>query len=110
MINRRERNPLGEAQITNTPIFISLILIFYEYKMWFVYLLKCADNTYYTGCTSDLSDRMNRHGKGEIAYTNERLPVKLVTYIAFCDKYKAYEFERYLKSGSGKAFAQKRFI
>ncbi len=51
---------------------------------------------------------MNRHEKSEIAYTKERLPIKLVTYIAFGDKYKAFEFERYLKSGSGKAFAQKK--
>jgi putative endonuclease len=78
--------------------------------MWYVYLLKCVDSTYYTGCTCNLSDRINRHEKGEITYTKERLPIKLVTYIAFSDKYKAFEFERYLKSGSGKAFAQKRFM
>ena len=38
----------------------------------------------------------------------DKLPVKLNTYIAFYDKYKAFEFEKYLKSGSGRAFAQKR--
>jgi len=78
--------------------------------MWFVYILKCADNSYYTGCTSDLDDRINRHLKGENTYTKERLPVSLVYYSAFMDKYKAYEFEKYLKSGSGKAFAKKRFL
>ena len=78
--------------------------------MWIVYLLKCADNTYYKGCTRDLTDRMSRHAKGEISYTRERLPITLVTYIAFSNKYKAFDFERYLKSGSGKAFAQKRFM
>ena len=78
--------------------------------MWFVYILKCSDNTLYTGCTSDLDDRLKRHSKGENTYTKYRLPVNLVSYTAFNDKYKAYEFEKYLKSGSGKAFVYKRLI
>ncbi len=78
--------------------------------MWIVYLLKCNDRTHYTGYTSDLDDRIKRHGKGEIIYTSSRLPVQLVTYITFSDKYKALAFEKYLKSGSGKAFSKKRFI
>lgn len=78
--------------------------------VWNVYLLKCCDGTYYTGCTNDLSDRMRRHNKGEVLYTSTRLPLELVTHIVFTDKYKAYNFERYLKSGSGKAFAFKRLI
>ncbi|HEY5123746.1 MAG TPA: GIY-YIG nuclease family protein [Ignavibacteria bacterium] len=78
--------------------------------MWIVYILKCSDGTYYTGCTSDLEDRINRHLKGENTYTKYRLPVVLVSYIAFTDKYKAFEFEKYLKSGSGKAFSKKRLL
>jgi predicted GIY-YIG superfamily endonuclease len=78
--------------------------------MWFVYILKCSDNTYYTGCSSDLDDRLKRHAKRENNYTKDRLPVTLIYYSAFQDKYKAYEFEKYLKSGSGKAFAKKRFL
>jgi len=77
---------------------------------WMVYMLKCCDGTIYTGCTNDLKDRLHRHGKGEINYTSSRLPLKLVTYITFSNKYKAYDFEKYLKSGSGKAFAKKRFL
>ena len=78
--------------------------------MWIVYSLKCADNTYYTGCTSDLDDRLNRHFKGENTYTKDRLPVTLIHYSAFVNKYRTYDFEKYLNSGSGKAFARKRFI
>jgi putative endonuclease len=78
--------------------------------MWFVYILRCSDNTFYTGCTSDLDDRLRRHSKKENTYTKDKLPVTLVYYSAFTDKYKAYEFEKYLKSGSGKAFARKRFL
>jgi predicted GIY-YIG superfamily endonuclease len=78
-------------------------------EFWRVYILRCADNTTYTGCTSNLDQRLHAHNNGEVAYTSTRLPIKLVTYIAFDNKYNAYNFERYLKSGSGKAFAQKRF-
>lgn len=78
--------------------------------MWFVYILRCADNTYYTGSTSDLEDRINRHYKKENTYTKDKLPVILVYYSAFQNKYKAYDFEKYLKSGSGKAFARKRLL
>lgn len=78
--------------------------------MWYVYLLKCSDGKTYTGCTSNIDERMSRHNKGQVSYTSTRLPVELITYIAFQDKYKAYEFEKYLKSGSGKAFANKRFL
>jgi predicted GIY-YIG superfamily endonuclease len=77
---------------------------------WNVYLLKCKDSTIYTGCTSNLDNRMKRHNKGEVKYTSTRLPFELITYITFTDKYKAYQFEKYLKSGSGKAFSNKRFL
>ncbi len=78
--------------------------------MWSVYLLKCTDNTYYTGCTGDLDERLVRHRKGQVHYTKTRLPIELITYTAFNDKYKAYEFEKYLKSGSGIAFRNKRLV
>lgn len=78
--------------------------------MEFVYILKCSDNTYYTGHTSNLEERIRRHVKGENAYTKPRRPVTLISYIAFSDKYKAFAFEKYLKTGSGKAFSQKRLI
>jgi predicted GIY-YIG superfamily endonuclease len=78
--------------------------------MQYVYLLKCSDNTTYTGCTQNLEERLLRHQQKQVLYTSTRLPVKLVTYIAFSEKYKAFEFEKYLKSGSGKAFSNKRFL
>lgn len=78
--------------------------------MHFVYLLRCCDETTYTGCTSNLENRLIRHNRGEVKYTSTRLPVEVITYIAFSDKYKAFAFEKYLKSGSGKAFSNKRFL
>ncbi|NOQ75382.1 MAG: GIY-YIG nuclease family protein [Crocinitomix sp.] len=78
--------------------------------MWYVYLPRCSDGTIYTGCTSNLEERLNRHHAKQVSYTQTRLPVEVETYIAFTDKYKAYVFEKYLKSGSGKAFSNKRFL
>jgi putative endonuclease len=78
--------------------------------MWFVYILKCSDGHFYTGCTENLDERLGRHNAGYVPATKGRLPVALITYIAFSDKYKAFEFERYLKGGSGRAFLSKRFV
>ncbi len=78
--------------------------------MHYVYLLKCVDGSIYTGCTNNLDNRLERHNKGQVHYTKDKLPVKLETYICFQDKYKAYDFEKYLKSGSGIAFRNKRLI
>jgi putative endonuclease len=50
-------------------------------KPWFVYILRCADDTLYTGITTDVDKRMNQHNgllsKGA-KYTRARQPVKLV--------------------------------
>jgi putative endonuclease len=80
------------------------------FKMHYVYILKCSNNSFYTGCTNNLDNRIEKHNKGQVHYTKDKLPVELVTYIAFHDKYKAYEFEKYLKSGSGIAFRNKRLV
>jgi predicted GIY-YIG superfamily endonuclease len=69
-----------------------------------VYFLHCKDGRPYIGCTSDLRARVTRHQNGQVPSTSKRLPVKLVFYFAVNDKYKAFKFEKYLKSGSGRAF------
>ncbi len=53
---------------------------------------------------------MTRHKNGHVPATKERRPIELVNYFAFKDKYKAFEFEKYLKSGSGRAFIKKHFL
>ncbi len=78
--------------------------------MHYVYILNCSDETYYTGCTNNLESRLARHNKGQVHYTKDKLPIELITHIVFSDKYKAYQFEKYLKSGSGIAFRNKRLI
>lgn len=76
--------------------------------MWYVYILECHDSHPYTGCTHDLKERVVRHEKGQVPATKNRLPVRLLAYFAFRDKYTAFNFEKYLKSGSGRAFVKKR--
>lgn len=78
--------------------------------MWQVYILKCSDKTYYTSGTSNLKQRLFRHNKGQVHSTKDKLPLELITYTAFQDKYKAFDFEKYLKSGSGRAFRNKRML
>ena len=82
----------------------------YNIYMYYIYILKCKDGELYTGCTQDLKERMERHQKRQVSATATRLPVKLISYTAIPDKYKAYEFEKYLKSGSGRAFINKHLI
>jgi predicted GIY-YIG superfamily endonuclease len=77
--------------------------------MYYVYSLKCKDG-FYVGCTDDLKDRLSRHQKGNVPATVNRLPLELDFYFAIKDKYKAFDFEKYLKSGSGRAFLKKHFI
>jgi putative endonuclease len=78
--------------------------------MWNVYILQCSDKSFYTGCTSNIERRISEHNSKKVFYTRNKTPVQLINYIAFNDKYKAFEFEKYLKSGSGIAFRNKRLI
>ena len=65
-------------------------------------------NQKYIGITSDLNNRLKAHNEGRSPHTSKYKPWKLVTYLAFSDESKTAEFEQYLKSGSGHAFANKR--
>jgi len=80
--------------------------------MWYVYIIRSIDfpEQEYTGVTSDLKQRMLDHNTGKSPHTVKYKPWKLLTYSAFPDKMIALEFEKYLKSHSGRAFAKKRLI
>ncbi|MCR4329938.1 MAG: GIY-YIG nuclease family protein [Candidatus Roizmanbacteria bacterium] len=75
--------------------------------MYYIYILLCSDHKTYIGCTNDLKDRIRRHQHRQILATHNRLPITLLAYFAFQNKYTAYNFEKYLKSGSGRAFLRK---
>jgi putative endonuclease len=71
-------------------------------KTYYVYLLLCSDETYYTGFTSNIDMRLMQHQtsyyKG--SYTSSRLPVELVWYELFSDPYSAIDWEKRIKSWS----------
>ena len=77
--------------------------------MHYVYLLQSeATPTHrYIGETADLQSRLAKHNEGGVPQTAPHRPWLLRTYIAFAHRDQALEFEAYLKSGSGRAFANK---
>ncbi|HDQ22514.1 MAG TPA: GIY-YIG nuclease family protein [Candidatus Uhrbacteria bacterium] len=79
--------------------------------MKIVYLIQSQkDASIYVGVTSDLEDRLKRHNKGEVQTTKMRAPWKLICYFSFETNQTAYDFERYLKTGSGCVFLKKHFL
>ncbi|MGR6087386.1 MAG: GIY-YIG nuclease family protein [Arcticibacter sp.] len=67
----------------------------------YMYILKCADDSYYTGSTIDLTRRLNEHKFGVGAnYTSTRLPVELVYVEVYTDIYKAFRRERQIHGWS----------
>jgi len=80
--------------------------------MYFVYVIQSLTNPEktYIGCTEDLKKRLSNHNAGSSSHTSKYVPWKLIVHLVFEDKFTAFEFEKYLKSGSGRAFIKKRFI
>lgn len=64
---------------------------------WGVYMLRCADETLYTGCTSDLTKRLRAHAKKQVKYTRGRLPVALAYWEVASDRSAALRREAALK-------------
>ena len=79
--------------------------------MHYVYLIKSIkySERIYVGNTVNLKQRLETHNSGGSIHTMKYRPWKLVLFLSFAVKLKATSFEKYLKSHSGRAFAQKRF-
>ena len=77
----------------------------------FVYVLKSADSTphFYVGLTSDALARVADHNAGRCPHTARYRPWQLHVTIELDDERRAIALERYLKSGSGRAFAKRHF-
>ena len=71
-------------------------------KIYYVYILKCSDKTYYTGFTSDLEKRIIEHQEGKHleSYTYKRRPLKLVFYAEFTNVGFAIDTEKQIKKSS----------
>ena len=70
-----------------------------EQKFLYIYILKCADESYYVGVTNDVELRLAQHdsGRSETAYTNSRLPVELVYVEEYQDYNLAIAREKQIK-------------
>ena len=80
--------------------------------MHYVYIIRSISfpDKIYVGCTSDLKKRLSNHNSGTTPHTDKFKPWKLVVYLGFENKQNAIDFEEYLKSGSGRAFRDKRLL
>lgn len=79
--------------------------------MFYTYILKSSKSSLcYTGYTTNLKKRVEEHNNGLSFASKPHAPFKLVFYAAFEAEKLAKDFERYLKSGSGKAFVNKRLV
>lgn len=73
-------------------------------NQYFVYILKCSDNSYYTGITNNIEARVSQHQSGCFpeSYTHKRRPVELVFFCEFNDVMQAISFEKQVKGWSRK--------
>ncbi|MBX4205484.1 MAG: GIY-YIG nuclease family protein [Candidatus Doudnabacteria bacterium] len=80
--------------------------------MYYVYLIKSIPfpNQHYVGFSEDYKQRLQYHNAGQSVHTNKFKPWELICYFAFTDVKSAKDFEKYLKSGSGRAFLKKHFL
>jgi putative endonuclease len=91
-------------------IWIALRRLMAEEKR-FVYVLRNSSEKpqFYVGVSSDVRSRLADHNTGRCLHTASRRPWQLHVILEFPDEERAIRFERYLKSGSGRAFAKRHF-
>lgn len=79
--------------------------------MYYVYILKSIkDGSSYVGVTKNLKKRIEEHNYNGPKFTSSKRPYKIIWYAVFLDKRQAYQFEKYLKTGSGIAFLRRHLI
>ena len=80
-------------------------------RKYYVYIIQSSkDKVLYIGKTTNLKKRIFEHNSGLSKYTKSRMPWVLIWYCVFYNKAQADIFERYLKSGSGRAFIKRRLL
>ena len=78
----------------------------------FVYVLRSDSDPsrHYVGRTADVDKRLEWHNAGLCGYTLQDRPWSIVVSLEFPDERAAAQFEKYLKTGSGRAFAKRHFV
>ncbi len=76
----------------------------------YVYIIEslAQPDQHYVGMTDDVDSRLADHNSGQSKHTAKFKPWRVIFHCWFVDVAKAQAFEKYLKSGSGRAFASKR--
>jgi len=76
---------------------------------YYIYILQSINylDRFYTGFTEHLDNRLKYHNSGQCYHSSKFKPWRIKTAIAFTDRDRAVDFEKYLKSASGRAFASK---
>jgi predicted GIY-YIG superfamily endonuclease len=77
---------------------------------YYTYIIqsKTDPDRFHTGRTKELQERLITHNQGKCKHTSKYIPWKIKTAIAFTEEQRAIDFETYLKTSSGRAFAKKR--
>jgi putative endonuclease len=80
--------------------------------MFYVYVIRSLSHAkrYYIGFTENIDQRVKEHNEGKSLHTAKYGPWELAVYLAVPSKTKALDLERYLKSGSGRAFLQRHIL
>lgn len=87
------------------------VILTHLHPCFYVYLIRSINFPVqkYIGLTDNLKERLETHNSGGLFHTKSYRPWHLVMFFGFDNKLKAAAFEKYLKSGAGRAFAKKRF-
>ena len=103
--NRRENN----RRETGLRCFVCTARSVTDKRCVYILQSERQGDRFYTGVTGDLPARLTAHNAGRCLYTASCRPWKVILSITFAAEEQAIRFERYLKSGSGAAFARRHF-
>jgi putative endonuclease len=101
----RQAKEISERRLSRRSFFAKADL-----SVKYFYILQSEQDAehFYTGITGDLGARLSKHNSGEVAHTARFRPWNIKSYVVFTGDTRALAFEKHLKSGSGRAFAEKR--
>jgi putative endonuclease len=109
IVAKRARQTRSQRRRPSASLRCSLLGKLGGRAMKYVYILESLDSQhFYVGITDDLRARLAKHNAGAVPHTSKYRPWRIRTYVAFSDEHLAIAFEKYRKSGSGRAFTKKR--
>ncbi len=80
-------------------------------EKFYVYIIQSeVDRSIYVGMTKNLAHRIYEHNNRLSGFTKSKVPWKLLWYCVFSNEKNAILFEKYLKTGSGRAFIRRRIL